>query len=79
MSYKKLSKRHTFLHELVNRTCAQKITDLRKLVKHKKVFVEPFPDVEMKEAPFKAERIVDYSTYTEEDGRKYFYFLTEKL
>ncbi|KAG1138408.1 hypothetical protein G6F37_010537 [Rhizopus arrhizus] len=36
-------------------------------------------DTEMKEAPPKKERSVEYNVYTDEDRRRHFYFLKEKL
>lgn len=56
------------------------LTNLQKYIKHKKVIVDDEPkDTDMQEAPPKKERISTYNTYTDEDRRRYFYFIHERL
>lgn len=56
------------------------LTNLKKYIKNKKVPIEDEAnDVEMKEAPTKKERFSTYNTYSDDDHKRYFYFIKEKL
>ncbi|KAI8880191.1 hypothetical protein K501DRAFT_287024 [Backusella circina FSU 941] len=56
------------------------LTDLRKYIKNQEVQFETTPaDTVMEEATSKRERNLEYNVYTNEDRRRYFYFIQEKL
>lgn len=57
------------------------LTDLRKCIKSKDAQLEStaLNDTVLKEVATKKERALQYSVYTMEDCRRYFYFLKEKL
>ncbi|KAG1082940.1 hypothetical protein G6F42_022386 [Rhizopus arrhizus] len=41
--------------------------------------IEPAKDTDMSEVPVKKERTTIYNTYSDEDRRRYFYFIQQKL
>ena len=57
------------------------LTNLQKYIKNREIVteVEEPKDTPMQEAPLKKERKLVYSTYTDEDRLRYFYFIQEKL
>ncbi|KAG2226017.1 hypothetical protein INT45_002483 [Circinella minor] len=59
----------------------KRLTDLKKYVKKQDVQIETATseDIEMEEVPPKKERFLEYNIYTDEDRRRYFYFLKYKL
>jgi transposase len=69
----------TFIEEKSFRL--RKLTDLRKYIKNTEVHfeLEEPEDIMMEETPPKKERATQYNIYTDEDRRRYFYFMSEKL
>lgn len=69
----------TFIKE---KSCRlRKLTDLRKYIKNTEVHfkLEEPEDIMMEETPLEKERATQYNIFTDEDCRRYFYFMSEKL